>query len=87
MVLSRRRLLKSASLLGATAFAQPLMAAPWITGKAKFVDYPFKLGVASGDPLPTGFVIWTRLAPSPLDARATGTNPIPVEYEIAEDEN
>lgn len=87
MVLSRRRLLKSASLLGATAFVQPLMAAPWITGKAKFVDYPFKLGVASGDPLPTGFVIWTRLAPSPLDARATGTNPIPVEYEISEDEN
>ena len=27
------------------------------------VDYPFTLGVASGDPLPDGFVIWTRLAP------------------------
>lgn len=27
---------------------------------------PFTLGVASGDPLPDGFVIWTRLAVSPL---------------------
>ena len=26
-------------------------------------DNPFTLGVASGDPLPTGVVLWTRLAP------------------------
>jgi alkaline phosphatase D len=87
MVLSRRQLLRSASLLGAAAFTQPMWAAPWISGKAKFIDYPFKLGVASGDPIPTGFVLWTRLAPSPLDASATGHDPIPVGYEIAEDAN
>ncbi|NGO79332.1 alkaline phosphatase [Streptomyces sp. YC504] len=29
-------------------------------------DYPFTLGVASGDPLPDGVVLWTRLAPEPL---------------------
>jgi alkaline phosphatase D len=28
--------------------------------------YPFTLGVASGEPAPDGFVIWTRLAPDPL---------------------
>ena len=28
---------------------------------------PFTLGVASGDPDPHGFVIWTRLAPKPLE--------------------
>jgi alkaline phosphatase D len=28
--------------------------------------YPFTLGVASGDPSPDGFVLWTRLAPIPL---------------------
>ncbi len=28
--------------------------------------YPFTLGVASGDPAPDGFVIWTRLAIRPL---------------------
>jgi PhoD-like phosphatase, N-terminal domain len=29
---------------------------------------PFTLGVASGDPLPDGVVLWTRLAPEPLTA-------------------
>lgn len=87
MNLSRRRLLRGASLLGAAAFSKPLFAAtPWITASPKFLDYPFKLGVASGDPLPTGFVIWTRLAPSPLDSGATGPDPIPVGYEIALDD-
>lgn len=86
MNLSRRHLLRGASLLGAAAFAKPLLAAPWITGTTKFIDYPFKLGVASGDPLPTGFVLWTRLAPSPMDSSATGPDPIPVGYEIALDE-
>lgn len=28
---------------------------------------PFTLGVAAGDPAPDGFVIWTRLAPNPLE--------------------
>jgi len=88
MKLSRRQILGAASLLGAAAFSRPLLSAtPWIIGKAKFIDYPFKLGVASGDPIATGFVIWTRLAPSPLDSRATGNEPIPVGYEIAVDEN
>lgn len=87
MRISRRRLLRGASMLGAAAFSKPLLAAaPWITGSAKFIDYPFKLGVASGDPLPTGFVIWTRLAPSPLDSAATGPEPIAVDYEIALDD-
>src|SRR5687767_12554231 len=26
-------------------------------------NYPFTLGVASGDPTPTGVVLWTRLVP------------------------
>ncbi len=30
-------------------------------------DNPFSLGVASGDPSPDGFVLWTRLARLPLD--------------------
>jgi len=58
-----------------------LLAAP------KFSDYPFALGVASGDPLPDGFVIWTRLAPKPLEEH--GGMPMlaaPVRWEVAEDE-
>lgn len=50
--------------------------------------YPFTLGVASGDPLPDGFVIWTRLAPEPLE-RASGMpmQSVPVRWEVATDDN
>ena len=41
---------------------------------------PFVLGVASGDPLPDGVVLWTRvIAPA-------GSGPLPVEWEIAHDD-
>ncbi|GAB3212092.1 alkaline phosphatase D family protein [Marinactinospora endophytica] len=49
---------------------------------------PFRLGVASGDPTPDGFVLWTRLAPEPLAEDGHGGMPqrnITVEYEVAED--
>jgi alkaline phosphatase D len=55
-----------------------------------FDDYPFTLGVASGDPLPDGVVLWTRLAPNPLaeDGRGGMINRnFPVHWEVAEDEN
>lgn len=48
---------------------------------------PFTLGVASGDPWPDGFVIWTRLAPRPLEEH--GGMPaahVPVRWEVAEDQ-
>lgn len=46
----------------------------------------FSLGVASGDPTPDGFTIWTRLAPSPLVPNGgMPNNVVPVRYEIAED--
>jgi alkaline phosphatase D len=49
--------------------------------------YPFTLGVASGDPSPDGFVLWTRLAPNPLDFE-TGmpAAPVAVQWEVATDE-
>ena len=34
--------------------------------------YPFKLGVASGDPAADSVVLWTRMAPSPLNADGQG---------------
>jgi alkaline phosphatase D len=54
-----------------------------------FRDDPFKLGVASGDPLPDGVVLWTRLAPEPLAEDGKGGLPdeaYGVRYEVAEDE-
>ena len=47
----------------------------------------FSLGVASGDPLPDGVVLWTRLAPEPLTP--TGGMPsrsVAVEWQVATDE-
>lgn len=49
---------------------------------------PFTLSVASGDPLPDGFVIWTRLAPDPLAADGFGGVPpqtFQLEWEVALD--
>ncbi|MGN9804991.1 PhoD-like phosphatase N-terminal domain-containing protein [Micromonospora sp. L32] len=51
-----------------------------------FTDEPFTLGVASGDPLPDGVVLWTRLAPDPLAADGTGGMPphvVPVVWQVA----
>jgi len=51
-------------------------------------DYPFSLGVASGDPLPDGFVIWTRLATQPfaLDGKGGMREPAAVRWSVASDE-
>ncbi|HLA91545.1 MAG TPA: alkaline phosphatase D family protein [Gemmatimonadaceae bacterium] len=50
-------------------------------------DDPFTLGVASGDPTPTGVMLWTRLAPKPLepDGGMSGDRVV-VTWEVAEDE-
>ena len=52
----------------------------------KLSGYPFTLGVASGDPAPDGMVLWTRLAPKPLEGGGMPGEPVPVAWQIAEDE-
>ena len=48
---------------------------------------PFTLGVASGDPSPDGFVIWTRLAPDPLALHSGMRMKVEtVGWEVAADE-
>jgi alkaline phosphatase D len=50
-------------------------------------DYPFTLGVASGDPTADGVVLWTRLAPRPLEASGgMPQQPISVRWRVATDE-
>jgi alkaline phosphatase D len=67
-------------------------ARPNPTGaRLRLADHPFRLGVASGDPSSNGFVLWTRLAPDPLDtdpATPGGmtSGPVSVQWEIAGDE-
>lgn len=49
-------------------------------------DYPFTLGVASGDPTADGIVLWTRLAPRPFEGGGMPQHPIAVQWQIAADE-
>jgi alkaline phosphatase D len=72
-----------------------LSALPWLAersraaapGRVAFPADPFSLGVASGDPSSNGVVLWTRLAPRPLEPGG-GLPPetIEVQWEIARDE-
>ena len=82
--LSRRDLMKIAWALGAGAIARPLEARG-IQARPFFNNYPFALGVASGDPLPDGIVLWTRLAPAPLEGGGMPMAVVPVQWEIAGD--
>ncbi len=49
-------------------------------------EYPFKLGVASGEPLATSVVLWTRFAPYPTDLDFCPAESFPVVWEVALDE-
>ena len=78
-VLGRRRLLAGAGAL----FVAPAI----LRAQALFNAYPFKLGVASGDPAPDGFVIWTRLAPDPLaEHGGMPMQTVPLQWEVAADD-
>ena len=69
--LDRRGLLRlgAASSLGFAlspiGAAGPLLARA--VARPRFAADPFTLGVASGDPDAGGVVLWTRLAPRPLE--------------------
>src|SRR5262245_47455686 len=50
-------------------------------------DNPFSLGVASGEPTAGGVVIWTRLAPKPLEpGGGMPVDNVEVAWDLAEDE-
>jgi phosphodiesterase/alkaline phosphatase D-like protein len=72
-----------AALLHATLAGRTLSQSASAQGLG---DYPFTLGVASGDPAPDGIVLWTRLAPKPLEGGGMPAHPIAVEWRIATDE-
>jgi len=51
----------------------------------RFTSDPFTLGVASGEPLPSGVVLWTRLAPELLADGGMPRRRVPVRWEVAKD--
>jgi alkaline phosphatase D len=74
--------------LAGTAGTAGLLVAAAVPGAwaapSRRLDDPFTLGVASGDPTPTGIVLWTRLAPRPLDPDGgMPGRPVPVQWELA----
>jgi alkaline phosphatase D len=82
--ISRRTLLRT----GGTA----ALSLVWLSRAAAARAHPpripevFSLGVASGDPTPDGFVLWTRLCPEPLESGGgLDEDPYGVRYEIAAD--
>lgn len=58
-----------------------------ILAQPKYDSTPFALGIASGDPSPTGMVLWTRLAPDPLNGIGMGPMDVPVRWQIASDQS
>ena len=85
--LTRRRVLvvgAGAGLAGMTAGLPRAWGAT--AGHGGRVVEPFTLGVASGDPLPDGVVLWTRLAPAPLQGGGMPNRAVSVQWEAAHDE-
>ncbi len=79
----RRRVITLAA--GALGLSAVTSLPSWARSAA---NDPFTQGVASGDPVPDGFVIWTRLAPDPLqpDGRGGIAGAVPVSWEVAADQ-
>lgn len=83
--MDRRRFLG----LGAMSAAALALGAGALSGRraaAVFSGYPFELGVASGDSLADGVVLWTRLAPEPLNGGGMPDQDVSVRWEVASDE-
>ena len=78
----RRALLRG---IGTAALATGLFTRQ-VWAQPTFSAYPFSLGVASGDPSPDGIVLWTKIAPKPLE-RGGGMpmRPVEVAWAVAGD--
>lgn len=87
--IDRRLLLGALGGLGLLApFRHALAQTPRnLLADPRFDRDPFQLGVASGEPSPDGFVLWTRLAPHPLEqGGGMVMRPVLVGWELAADE-
>ncbi|MFG3344843.1 alkaline phosphatase D family protein [Streptomyces sp. NPDC048018] len=80
---SRRTVVKAAAV---TAVAAPALAAIASPALADAGAPSFLHGVASGDPLPDGVLLWTRVTPTPDATPGSGRGAdVPVGWELAED--
>ncbi|MFF9197869.1 alkaline phosphatase D family protein [Streptomyces sp. NPDC014779] len=80
---TRRSVVKAAAV---TAVAAPALAAAASPASAAAGAPAFLHGVASGDPLPDGVLLWTRVTPTPDALPGSGLGPdLTVGWELAED--
>ena len=84
-LINRRKFLRFTGSLAAAAAWSACSKDP-VLKNLSFPAYPFQLGVASGDPSPDGMVLWTRLAPLPLEGGGMPMEPVEVSWQVADDE-
>ncbi len=85
-VIDRRRFLAFTGALAGTALYAQLKGDA-VRAAPPLQAYPFRLGVASGDPAPTELSLWTRLAPEPLvEGGGMPARDVAVGWELARDE-
>ncbi len=78
-MISRRTLLAGA---GASLIAAPAV----LRAQQLLTAFPFRLGIAAGEPSHDGFVIWTRLAPDPFEEHGgMPLGPVDVDWFVYED--
>lgn len=80
----RQMILAGASMAALSILGREVQGLP--LRRLSFVNNPFSLGVASGDPDSNSVVLWTRLAPSPMDGGGMTPETVEVQWEIAADE-
>lgn len=94
MTFDRRTLLSSLAGTAGLVACQTTAASTGLAAPAKLnsglgklgEDTLFPLGVASGDPLSDGVVLWTRIVPDPLGLDNPLPGSIDVDWEVADDE-
>ncbi|MFQ6172730.1 alkaline phosphatase D family protein [Oryzobacter sp. R7] len=87
-MIERRTLLTGSAAVAAGAVVATHTAVPARAAVAEQAPSgPFRHGVASGDPLPTAVVLWTRVTPTDDAVPGSGAGPrVTVSWEVATDE-
>jgi len=84
--ISRRTFLGGALATTLAATTIPTRLLGPVAATRSTTAYPFTLGVASGDPVADGVILWTRLAPDPLAGGGMPAKDVLVRWQVASDE-